>query len=77
MRLRIPIENRLIVHERTCPACGLEWTFATELTITPPETLKGNSIFEYRYSVSRLKGRPIGSVTAGMLRREHGWIDAS
>jgi hypothetical protein len=78
VRLRIPIANGPTLHERTCPECALEWTFATQLRITPPESLTGDSIFEYGYTVSLLEGRLTGSVaTRDVLGSADGWIDAS
>lgn len=77
VRLLIPIREQVRVHERTCPDCGLEWTFATEVTVTPFERLPADVDFEYGYTVAFLEGRPREPVTSETIDRAHGGEDAT
>jgi hypothetical protein len=70
VRLRIPQEEAILLHERTCNRCGRLWTFATD------RKRRGEDVWEWGVSIKL--GRPTLPAVEEVLSSpdEDGWHDA-
>jgi hypothetical protein len=70
VRLNVPLEEAIHLHERTCRSCGRQWTFATQLS-----PLSGA---RWGASIFFKEGRPtVPAVSEVLDGREDGWISDS
>jgi hypothetical protein len=77
VRLVIPISEGLALHERVCPECGMLWTFASEVSITPAEELRETQTSGYGVTLAFVEGRPEAPVTPESVTRANGWLDTT
>jgi hypothetical protein len=70
VRLRIPIEEAIYLHKRTCKKCSRLWTFATNMT------RRGESVWAWGVSIKL--GLPTVPAVEEVLRNrdDDGWHDA-
>ena len=70
VRLRVPDEEAIYLHERTCQSCGRVWTLATDRRRSGPDGWKTGTSIKL--------GKPTVPAVEEVLvnRDEDGWLDA-